>query len=148
MPDSVMSHLTLCVRDLDASTRFYIEAFGFEVTYGRSAGDEFAPLMGMAGFDVELVMMRKNGFRMELVGYRAPAPHARPDTPTNTLGFTHIAFNVPDVDEALRRIETHGGTVLADRRVSVTLGGEKRDYAFATDLDGTRIEVIKGAILG
>jgi lactoylglutathione lyase len=148
MTATVMTHLTLCVRDLAASTRFYTQAFGFEVTYRREAGDDFAPLLGLPSLDLELVMLKLGDQRIELVGHRASPPHPRPDTAMNTVGFTHLAFNVPDIGEASRRIEAHGGTMSADRRITVTVHGEKREYAFATDPDGNRVELIQGTVLG
>jgi predicted enzyme related to lactoylglutathione lyase len=66
----------------------------------------------------------------------------------NTIGFTHIAFNVPDVDKAARRIESLGGSVLEGRRIRVSVNAEGRDYAFVADPDGNRIELIRGTVLG
>jgi catechol 2,3-dioxygenase-like lactoylglutathione lyase family enzyme len=147
MTETMMSHVTLCVRDLQASTRFYVESFGFEAPYRRAAGDDFAPLLGLPTLDLELVMLRLGNQRLELVGHRS-SPHPRTELPMNTVGFTHIAFHVPDIDEAVARIEAHGGAVDKGSRIAVSVNGEDREYVFTRDPDGNRVELIRGSVLG
>jgi len=142
-----MSHVTLCVTDLERSTRFYVDTFGFDAPYRRAAGDDFAPLLGLPTLDLELVMLHLGEQRLELVCHRA-APHPRTEAPMNTVGFTHIAFYVPDIDEACARVEAYGGTVDAAHRIKTTVHGEQREYAFVRDPDGNRVELIKGSVLG
>lgn len=143
-----MSHVTLCVQDLTVSTRFYVEVFGCEPSYRRSAGDEFAPLMGLHALDLKLVLLRLGAQRIELVAHRSPPPNPRTEAPINTVGFTHIAFNVPDIDEVVARVEACGGRVDRASRIAVEVNGEKREYVFARDPDGNRVELIKGTVLG
>ena len=52
-PELVLSHLGVCVSDLDRSVRFYCEALGFEKAESHVIGSEFAALMDFA--DVELM---------------------------------------------------------------------------------------------
>jgi len=142
-------HFTLCVQDLEKSTRFYVDTFGFEATFRRkAAGEAFGKLMGVAEFDVELVMLRLGDWCLELVEHHGAPPHERIETPTNTLGYTHFAFYVTDVSAAAALVEANGGAIDRETWTSTSVNGENRDYLFTRDPDGNRIELIKGSILG
>jgi catechol 2,3-dioxygenase-like lactoylglutathione lyase family enzyme len=46
MTEAMLSHLGICVTDVDRSRRFYCELFGFQETYSRVVHDDrFARLM-------------------------------------------------------------------------------------------------------
>jgi predicted enzyme related to lactoylglutathione lyase len=55
----------------------------------------------------------------------------------NQLGITHMAFIVDDLAETAERIASLGGTVLRHTHVAGPMG----DMMFATDPDGTRLEL-------
>jgi catechol 2,3-dioxygenase-like lactoylglutathione lyase family enzyme len=141
-------HFTLCVRDLDKSTRFYVDTFGFEATLRKKAAGDFGKLMGVAVFEVELVMLRLGDWRLELVEHHGTPAHERIESPTNTVGYTHVAFYVTDVSAAAAVIEANGGTIDRDTWTSTSVNGESREYLFTRDPDGNRIELIKGSVLG
>ena len=59
----------------------------------------------------------------------------------NALGLTHLSLRVADLDEVARAVRGAGGHVLAASRVEIP---EARTRAlFATDPDGTRIELVE-----
>src|ERR1700722_1665649 len=51
-PEVALSHLGVCVSDLDRSVRFYCEALGFEKAESHVIGSEFAALMDFADVEV------------------------------------------------------------------------------------------------
>ena len=141
-------HFTLCVRDLERSIRFYVDTFGFEPSLRKKAAGDFGKVMGVADFEVELVMLGLGDWRLELVEHHGSPAHSRIETPTNTIGFTHFAFYVDDVAAAAAAIEANGGAIDRDTWTSTSVNGETREYLFTRDPDGNRIELIKGSVLG
>ena len=54
-----VSHLGICVSDLDASLRFYCEGLGFEEVAAHEVGEEFAALMELDGVRLRSRMIAK-----------------------------------------------------------------------------------------
>ena len=69
--DIVVSHIGICVSDLDRSRRFY-EGLGFEERFSHRVGAEFATLMEIEGVDMQSVMLARDGVTIELLGSAAP----------------------------------------------------------------------------
>jgi catechol 2,3-dioxygenase-like lactoylglutathione lyase family enzyme len=137
------------VKDLGVSRRFYAETFGFVETYSRVVdSQEFARLLGYPEIRAEVAIMSLEGQRIELLCIRSPAVIPQPFRPSRMVGFTHLAFNVSDLDEIGARIERLGGKLSDDRRLEVAVNGEARFYVIGNDPDGTPIELIKGSVLG
>jgi catechol 2,3-dioxygenase-like lactoylglutathione lyase family enzyme len=138
-----LTHIGVCVADLERSLAFYGDALGF-VEVGRLSvadDEESGRLLGVDGLDVELVYMERDGVRIELLWYRQPG-HSGDVTPRpmNLLGLTHFAFRVGDLDALCRRIEEAGGHVLTNTTAVFAQGNRG---IMAVDPDGTRIELIE-----
>jgi glyoxylase I family protein len=98
MTKAMLSHLGICVTDVDRSRRFYCELFGFKETYSRVVNDDrFARLMQSPSWNVEVVMLTLGDKRIELVHHFDPPPNVDPVRTTNTVGYTHTAIYVPEV---------------------------------------------------
>ncbi len=137
-----LTHIGLCVADLDRSLRFYVEGMGFE-EIGRMTTDEpdSGNILEVPGAAVELVYLARDGVRIELIGFTAPGveePTGR--RPVNRVGLTHLAFRVDDLDAWCERIRAAGGTVL-DHTASRFATGNRG--IMAVDPDSTRIELIE-----
>jgi catechol 2,3-dioxygenase-like lactoylglutathione lyase family enzyme len=143
----LMTHVGIAVRDLEASKRFYADTFGFEETYRRDIGPAFAPLLGLSEVAGEIAMLRLGDKLIELIGHD-PRPEGTAEKAMNALGFTHMAFNVPDVQEVGKRLEANGGRVNWDTKLDLQVGDEDREYLFCRDPDGNHIELIRGTPLG
>jgi catechol 2,3-dioxygenase-like lactoylglutathione lyase family enzyme len=149
MPDAMLSHIGICVTDVERSRRFYCELFGFEQTYSRVVNDDrFARLMQNPQWNVEVVMLALDGKRIELVHHFEPPPNVEPMRSTNTVGYTHIAMHVPDVRGTAERAVQLGGTARWDTHLEIDVNGELREYMYITDPDDVRIELIRGKALG
>ena len=134
-----LSHVSICVSDLEHSAKFYTGAFGFELEHYVAVTapfDRMTELPGMvsrAGF-----FHTAGGTRIELLGYETPAvigPSER--RAMNQLGITHLSLIVADLDTTADRICVLGGRALHETRCATPFG----DLMFATDPDGTRIEL-------
>ena len=138
-----VSHIGICVSDLDASLRFYCAGLGFEEVAAHEVGEEFAVLMEVDGVRLRSRMVARDGVTLELLDFIAPGttgPAAR--RPMNQLGLTHLSLRVTDVDAVAAAIESLGGTVVRPSRTTFDLGGTALDFLYCTDPDGTRIELM------
>jgi lactoylglutathione lyase len=138
-----VSHLGICVTDLDRSLRFYCEGLGFEQVAAHQVGAEFGALMELEGVDLDSRMLRRDGLTIELLGYRAPETTGDGQRrPMNQVGLTHLSLRVDDIDQVASTIESCGGTVVTSTRTTFEGGGTKLDFLYCTDPDGIRIELM------
>lgn len=135
-----LTHLGICVADVERSVAFYSEVLGF-VEVGRFA-DRYgysSPILELPDVRLEAVYLERDGWRIELMYFAQPpavGPAAR--RPMNQLGLTHLSFVVTNLDDAVAAVRRRGGTVIDATRM------EMRSRAvFATDPDGTRLELIE-----
>lgn len=138
-----VSHLGICVSDLDASLRFYCDALGFEEAAAHDVGEEFAALMEVDGVRLRSRMIARDGVTLELLGFDAPGVTGDGSRrPMNQLGLTHLSLRVDDVEGTASTIEALGGTVVRSTRTTFTLGETTLDFLYCTDPDGVRIELM------
>lgn len=138
---STLSHVGICVSDLDRSRRFYAEVLGFQIGACLTCGTECADLVDLQDeLAFECQFMMKNGALFELIHYREPG-HVGPNTarPHNQLGMTHLSFRVPDIDAVAQKIAEYGGAILETTRTDHDYGR----IIFCTDPDGTKIELMQ-----
>jgi catechol 2,3-dioxygenase-like lactoylglutathione lyase family enzyme len=138
-----VSHLGICVSDLERSIRFYCEGLGFEQVAAHRVGEEFATLMEVEGAQVESRMVRRDGITIELLHFIAPG-HTGDGSrrPLNRLGLTHLSLRVDDVESVAAAVEAFGGTVVRPTRTTFDLGAARLDFVYCTDPDGVRIELM------
>jgi catechol 2,3-dioxygenase-like lactoylglutathione lyase family enzyme len=109
---ATLLHASLAVGDLPAAARFFRDIFGFEVAF-EAAGmtHQIARMTGRAGLACDLMQLTRpgDGTGLELIAFR-PSPLAdAPDVPA-----AHVAFAVPDLDEALRQATGAGAKLLGE----------------------------------
>ena len=142
-----LTHIGLCVEDIDRSLRFYVDGMGFEEV-GRMTTDEpdTAKILEVPGAAVDLVYLARDGFRIELIAFSAPGVDASDGRrPVNRVGLTHLAFRVDDLDAWCERIRAAGGTVLEHTASRFVTGNRG---IMAVDPDSTRIELIERSQAG
>lgn len=141
-PEHRLTHVGLCVRDIERSVEFYCEALGFEEVGRMHVEDPAtAQLLDVPGLKLDLVYLQRDGFQLELLGYSAPetGEETRP-RPMNALGFTHLSFRVTDADGLVARAQNYGGRFWAER--TVTFEGGNRGFMIS-DPDGNWLELIE-----
>lgn len=126
-------HVGLSVPNLEASRRWYSEMLGFEPE--KELFIEQIP--------ARVAFLRRGAFRLELfevVGAQAlPEERRQPHTDLRTHGTKHLAFVVPDVDQAVEALRARGVRVLLHQRI----GGEP--MAFICDNAGILLELVQTA---
>jgi catechol 2,3-dioxygenase-like lactoylglutathione lyase family enzyme len=139
--DHVVTHLGLCVADLERSQSFYEGALGF-TTVGRmqASGPETATILSVPGCTIDLVYLERDGLRIELIGYDGAVEQGTVPRPMDQVGLTHLSIRVGSLDDLLEPICQHGGSVVAGSLVTFEWGNRG---VMALDPDGTRIELIE-----
>ncbi|MET0657985.1 MAG: VOC family protein [Steroidobacteraceae bacterium] len=132
------NQIGLCVADADAAERFFVQGLGFERRMTAFIGEAYGKLLALGpNMSVEVHILSKDGFTLELLHMKSPRPTSAGATAMNTLGFTHMSLIVEDLDVGIERLCAHGGTVLAHTR----LRDEHGEYVFCTGPAGIRVEL-------
>ncbi len=149
MHDSIRSsHLGLCVTDLTASLRFWVDGLGFELGERWELDGAALPSLHEALEVAEPVavtsqFVRRDGWAIELLEYASPAPTGRPSDSRGTVGLTHLAFHVDDLAATVDHLVAHGGTVVPGTQVDVGI-----PVVFVADPDGVRVELMEIPVRG
>jgi len=135
--DVTISHIGLCVSDIERSARFD-EALGFVLEHYVDIVGPFERMTELPGTDGRAGFFRRGDVRIELATYKSPGvvgPAER--RAMNQLGLTHLSLIVADLDAVAGCIAEHGGQVLSHTRVESPMG----PMMFCTDPDGIRLEL-------
>jgi len=143
MPVERVSHLGVCVADLDASLRFYRDVLGFRERSRLDASGAMAErLLQLAEVALHAVYLERDGLRLELLRFASPGTVGAAEARAmNARGLTHLSLRVSDLDDVLARMADAGGRVLEETRVDAPGGAVVA--VFVLDPDGTRIELVQ-----
>ncbi len=125
-------HLGYAVEDITAAARFYKEHFG--VALGESEEVEEQGIVA--------TMFEVGESRIELV------QPTRPDSPVSKFlakrgeGFHHVAFQVDDLEKALKELKK-GGVELIDEVPRVGAGGARMAFVHPKEAHGVLIELVE-----
>jgi catechol 2,3-dioxygenase-like lactoylglutathione lyase family enzyme len=138
-----VSHVGLCVADLERSLRFWRDGLGFrERSRLDVTGAAADTLLELRGVELRAVYLERDGLRLELLHFAAPGARRRAAVrPMNQPGLTHLSLRVDDLDGALARLAGCGGRVLDATRVAIP--AVRTRAAFVADPDGTRVELVE-----
>jgi glyoxylase I family protein len=138
-----LSHIGICVSDLEKSIAFYRDVFGFRVLSDLAVkGTQASRLLELENVDFQAVYLERDDTRIELLCYQHPEFLAQ-ETPRamNLAGLTHLSFRVSNIQTLITAVEEAGGESLAHTLI------ENPDYqmkgVFVLDPDGLRIEVLE-----
>src|SRR5690606_3338378 len=140
-----VSHIGVCVSDLERALAFWRDALGFrECKRFDVAGEEAETLLAVRDLDLRVVCLERDGVRLELLHYAAPGHRGTGEPrPMNALGLTHVSLRVDALDVVLAAVEAAGGRIL--RATRVRHAHAEGGAVFVTDPDGTRVELVQGA---
>jgi len=141
MKDAKLLHYSHCVSDIERSRRFYTEVLGFEVMAEFDFDDErTAQVMMVPGARFKGIFMKRDGMRIEIIGFENPPPDAtvRPRM-ANEVGHSHFTFNVKDLDATLAELAGHG---IEPEPGSRQMLHETIECCVVRDPDGFPIELV------
>jgi catechol 2,3-dioxygenase-like lactoylglutathione lyase family enzyme len=138
-----MTHVGICVSDLDRALRFYRDLLGF--TYRSALGVQGEPsdtLLRLRGVDLQAVYLERDGTRIELLHYQAPGVvgDATPRA-MNARGLTHLSLRVDNLADTLATLRDGGVRVLDETLIDIPAFGAAA--VFIADPDGTLIELVQ-----
>lgn len=140
-----LSHLGICVSDLEASLAFYRDVLGFEPAGELEVeGEPGATLLRLRPLSLRAVYLRRDGTTIELLHYASPG-HEGDGEPRamNALGLTHLSLRVDDLGALLTQLEARGVPILHDTRIDEPALGARA--VFVTDPDGTLVELVEAS---
>ena len=138
----VFANVSISVADLDKSVKFY-QALGFEAGDVHALPGPVAKVLGAKAADakLEIRFLKRDGVTLELVHF-TPAPKGKASAGSaSAVGLCHIAFRVDDVDRVAKIVKENGGKTQDVSRTKLGPAGKGVDILFATDPDGTQIEI-------
>jgi methylmalonyl-CoA/ethylmalonyl-CoA epimerase len=125
-------HLGYAVEDIEAASRFYRESFGVETTQPEVVEEQatVAATFRVGESMIELVQP------------------TRPDSPVGRFlakrgeGFHHVAYEVDDLEDALRRLK-ESGVELIDERPRSGAGGTRVAFVHPGSAFGVLTELVE-----
>ncbi|TGL10758.1 VOC family protein [Leptospira meyeri] len=135
-------HTGLVVRNLSKSLAFY-EALGFSLWKREiEVGDFIDTVVGIKLVELETAKMHaKDGSMIELLEYHShPMEKDKINSPSNTLGCSHIAFTVDDIEKTCKLVSQLGGNVVNHPVISPS---GKVKVAYCHDVDGILLEFVE-----
>ena len=147
MPVEQVTHIGICVSDLERSRRFYVEGLGFEEREPNgTVGPFIDPLVELDGVELEFRFLTRDGLNVELLHFVTPDPVGTGDRqPMNQLGFAQFGVVVTDLDATAARLVELGGRSYPHTRVAyrVDPASPHIDSVYCTDPDGVRMELME-----
>ena len=138
----VFANVSISVADLEKSSKFY-QALGFEIGDVHEVPGPVAKALGSKAKDakLEIKFVKRDGIVLELIHLTPSPKKAASGGSADELGLAHIAFRVDDVDRVAKLVKDNGGKTLDALRTKLGPAGQGVDILFATDPDGTHIEL-------
>jgi len=138
-----LSHIGICVTDVERSLAFYRDALGFVERLRLDVdGEDPERLIGLPGVRVRAVFLERDGTCIELLKFEVPGESGGPGPrPMNQPGLTHLSLRVESLDAAIAAVTAQGGGSLPASRIASRRFGTAA--IFVTDPDGLRIELLE-----
>lgn len=138
-----MTHIGICVTDLERALRFYRDLLGFRYRSELDVrGEPSETLLALHDVDLKAVYLERDGTRIELLHYASPAPVGDGSPrPMNGRGLTHLSLRVSDLAGTIESLRAGGVRILDHTRIDIP--EFKSGAVFVCDPDGTLIELVE-----
>ena len=143
-----LHHVGLTVKDLDVSIRFYHDLLGLRFMNEPSPwfeGDGLSKAVGVPGAAMRQVSLGAGDTTIELLEYKAPPSETTKPLASNSLGASHIAFQVDNIHAKKAELESKGIVFFSDVNVvdEGVLAGWR--WVYFSDPDGYPLELVQVA---
>jgi len=142
LPIQRLSHVGICVSDLERALRFYRDLLGFTPEHDLDvAGEPTDTLLRLRGTRLRAVYLTRDGVRIELLHFASPPAPPRHARVMNEPGLTHLSFRVADLRAVVRGLRDAGERVLEETLLDFPDFGSAA--CFVVDPDGQLIELVQ-----
>src|SRR5436190_6709431 len=143
-----LHHVGITVKDLDASLRFYHDVLGLQFSNEPSPwfdAPELGPAVGVPGAALRQVSLLLGDTTLELLEYKSPPSETAQPLKSNSLGASHVAFLVDDIEATKAELEAKG--IEFDSDVNVVNEGVLAGWrwVYFQDPDGYPLELVEVA---
>ncbi len=140
------AHTNIAARDWKKLSNFYINVFGCTVKppERKLSGDWLDQATGLSNAELEGVHLLLPGHgdcgpTLEIFSYKDT--HETEAIMANHAGFTHIAFEVEDVDKTLNAAMKNGGKLLGKTTEKAVEGVGLLTFLYFRDPEGNIVEI-------
>jgi predicted enzyme related to lactoylglutathione lyase len=144
--DAKYVHTNLIAHDWKKLARFYQEVFGCVPVFPERhySGRDLERGTGVPGTELHGVHLRLPGYgdegpTLEIYSYTVQSRGERPVV--NRPGFAHIAFAVPDVEDARGQVLAAGGKAVGEVVTLQVATGAKVTWCYVSDPEGNIVEL-------
>jgi catechol 2,3-dioxygenase-like lactoylglutathione lyase family enzyme len=138
-----VTHVGICVTDMERSIRFYRDSLGFQyLSRIHVAGEPSDTLLELKEVDLGAAYLERDGLRIELLHFASP-PRRNPPAPhaMNDLGFTHLSIRVAGLKDFVARLRAEGVRILDQTLIDIP--AFEAAAVMIADPDGLRIELVQ-----
>ncbi len=137
-----LTHVGICVSDMERSLRFYRDLLGFRFEHElRVEGEPSDTLLRLRGVVLDATYLARDGVRIELLRFTSPPPPPPRVRTMHEQGLTHLSFRVADLDATLAALRAAGERVLDDTIIRIP--DFQAAACFVVDPDGQLIELVQ-----
>ena len=136
-----VSHMGLCVSNLEESLRFYCDILGFRKiqAFQVDGAETVEQLLELRDLRMSLTFIELDGQRIELINIANPSASGGGKGDFNRIGYTHLSVKEKDWEAELDRLRAAGVNVL-EHTIGAQPASNSR-FAFILDPDGNRVEL-------
>jgi catechol 2,3-dioxygenase-like lactoylglutathione lyase family enzyme len=143
-----MHHVGITVKDLDESIRFYHDVLGLPFSSEPSPwfeGEAVGTAVGVPGGALRQVSLMLGDTMFELLEYKSPPSQTTGPLMSNSLGASHVAILVDDIEATKAELEAKGIEFYSDvtRVDEGVLAGWR--WVYFEDPDGYPLELVEVA---
>ena len=133
-------HVSITAQNFERMLEFYRDALGFETVFEASWADseDMDLLVGLKGSVADVVMLNAGNVMLELFRYKSPAGKYEPRRPVSNPGYTHICFDVEDIDTEIEKLTKAGVTL---HRTLLDVPDARVRTVYGRDPDGNVVEI-------
>lgn len=141
------NHVGFTIEEMDRGIALFTQVFGYRlISLATRNPANVATLTGVEDSDIMVAHLRRPGLiGVELLQYRRPLDRGRVQARPCATGYTHLTFDVRDLDATVARAAAFGMKPLGG--VSTSTGGPNRGARaiYLRDHEGISIELIQPA---
>ncbi|MDX6630651.1 MAG: glyoxylase family protein [Gaiellales bacterium] len=143
-----LHHIGITVKDLDASIRFYHDVLGLQFSSEPSPwfdGEGLGTAVGVPGAALRQVSLLLGDTMLELLEYKTPPSETAGPLGSNSLGASHVAFLVDDIEAKKAELGSKGIEFYSEVNVvdEGVLAGWR--WVYFEDPDGYPLELVEVA---